>query len=65
MLTEKYAAFAEYFGGDVAEGIFKADIATAKKKDRIRRLKEKLLELPTADVGAAYKNILSGAGRHF
>lgn len=55
MLTGKYAAFAEYFGNDVAEGIFRADISTAKKKDRIRRLKEKLLELPAADVGTAYK----------
>lgn len=59
MLTGKYAAFAEYFGNDVAEGIFRADISTAKKKDRIRRLKEKLLELPAADVGTAYKNVLA------
>lgn len=59
MLTGKYAAFAEYFGNDVAGGIFKADISTAKKKDRIRRLKEKLLELPAADVGTAYQNILA------
>ncbi len=59
MLTGKYEAFAEYFGNDVAEGIFKADISTAKKKDKIKRLKKKLLELPAADVGTAYKNILS------
>ena len=59
MLTGKYAAFAEYFGNDVAEGIFKADISTAKKKDKIKRLKKKLLELPAADVGTAYKNVLA------
>ena len=59
MLTGKYASFAEYFGNDVAEGIFKADISTAKKKDKIKRLKKKLLELPAADVGTAYQNILA------
>ena len=59
MLTGKYAAFAEYFGNDVAEGIFKADISAAKKKDKIKRLKRKLLELPAADVGTAYQNILA------
>nr|DAE34787.1 MAG TPA: hypothetical protein [Caudoviricetes sp.] len=57
MLTGKYATFAEYFGNDVAEGIFKADISTAKKKGEIQRLKKKLLELPNEDVGAAYKHI--------
>lgn len=59
MLTGKYASFAEYFGNDVAEGIFKADISTAKKKDKIKRLKKKLLELPAVDVGTAYQNILA------
>lgn len=60
MLTGKYAAFAEYFGEALAETFFQADITRAKKKDKIRRLKEKLLELPAADVGTAYKNILAG-----
>ena len=59
MLTGKYAAFAEYFGNDIAEGIFREDISTAKKKDKIKRLKKKLLELPAADVGTAYKNVLA------
>ena len=58
-LTGKYEAFAEYFGNDVAEGIFKADISTAKKKDKMKRLKKKRLELPASDVGTAYQKILT------
>lgn len=42
-----------------AAELYREEITRAKKKDRIRRLKEKLLELPAADVGTAYKNILS------
>ncbi len=57
MLIGRYADFAEYFGEALAETFFQADITRAKKKDKIRRLKEKLLEMPAEDVGAAYKHI--------
>ena len=59
MLTGKYADFAEYFGKDLAERFFQADITRAKKKDKIKRLKEKLLEMPVEDVGMAYKHVLA------
>lgn len=57
MLIGRYADLAEYFGEALAETFFQADITMAKKKDKIRRLKEKLLEMPAEDVGAAYKHI--------
>lgn len=59
MLTGRYADFAEYFGEELAETFFQADITRAKKKDKIRRLKEKLLEMSDEDVGAAYKRVLA------
>lgn len=59
MLTGKYADFAEYFGKDLAERFFHADITRAKMKDKIRRLKEKLLRISAEDVGMAYKHILA------
>lgn len=59
MLTGKYADFAEYFGEDLAERFFHADITRAKKRDKIRRLKEKLLRISAEDVGMAYKHILA------
>lgn len=59
MLTGRYADFAEYFGEELAETFFRADITRAKKKDKIRRLKEKLLEMSDEDVGAAYKRVLA------
>lgn len=59
MLTGRYADFAEYFGEEFAETFFQADITRAKKKDKIRRLKEKLLEMSDEDVGAAYKRVLA------
>lgn len=59
MLIGRYADFAEYFGEALAETFFQADIARAKKKDKIRRLKEKLLEMPAEDIGAAYKHIIA------
>lgn len=58
-LAGKYIKFAEIIGAEAAAELYRADITRAKKKDRIRRLKEKLLELPAADVGTAYKNILA------
>lgn len=59
MLIGRYTDFAEYFGEDLAEAFFQADVTRAKKKDKIRRLKEKLLEMPAEDVGAAYKRVLA------
>lgn len=59
MLNGRYGEYEKYFGKDVAEGLYQADITRAKKKDKIKRLKEKLLELPAADVGTAYQNILA------
>ena len=59
MLTGRYADFAEYFGEELAETFLQADITRAKKKDKIRRLKEKLLEMSDEDVGAAYKRVLA------
>lgn len=59
MLTGRYADFAEYFGEELAEAFFQADITRAKKKDKIRRLKEKLLGMSDEDVGAAYKRVLA------
>lgn len=59
MLIGKYADFAEYFGDDVAKGIFMADIARSKKKDKIMQLKRKLLEMPAEDVGKAFINIIA------
>ena len=59
MLTGRYAAFAEYFGENLAGTFFLSDITRAKKKDKIKRLKEKLLEMPVEDVGAAYKHIIA------
>lgn len=59
MLTGRYADFAECFGGGLAEAFFQADITRAKKKDKIRRLKEKLFEMSDKDVGAAYKRVLA------
>lgn len=59
MLIGRYADLAEYFGEALAETFFQADITRAKKKDKIRRLKEKLLEMPAEDVGAAYKRVLA------
>ena len=59
MLTGRYSAFAEYFGENLAETFFLSDITRAKKKDKIRRLKEKLLEMSAEDVGAAYKHIVA------
>lgn len=59
MLIGRYADFAEYFGENLAETFFQADITRAKKKDKIRRLKENLLKLPAEDVGAAYKHIIA------
>lgn len=58
-LAGKYIKFAEIIGAEAAAELYRADITRAKKKDRIRRLKEKLLELPAADVGTAYKNVLA------
>lgn len=58
-LHGEYGEFAECFGEAIAAKMFQADITRAKKKDKIRRLKEKLLELPAGDVGAAYQNILA------
>lgn len=59
MLTGRYADFAEYLGEELAEAFFQADITRAKKKDKIRRLKEKLLGMSDEDVGAAYKRVLA------
>lgn len=59
MLIGRYADFAEYFGEEIAETFFQADITRAKKKDKLKRLKEKLLEMPAEDVGAAYKHIVA------
>ena len=59
MLIGKYAAFADDFGDDVAKGIFMADIARSKKKDKIMQLKRKLLEMPADDVGKAFINIIA------
>lgn len=59
MLRGKYADFAEYLGKSVAEGLFRDEIKRAKKKEKIRRLEERLLELSSEDVGAAYQNILA------
>lgn len=58
-LAGKYIKFAEIIGAEAAAELYRADITRAKKKDRIRRLKEKLLELPAADIGTAYKNVLA------
>lgn len=59
MLNGRYGEYEKYFGKDVAEGIYQADTTRAKKKDKIKRLKEKLLEMPAEDVGAAYKHIVA------
>ena len=58
-LAGKYIGFAKIIGASAAAELYREDIIRAKKKDRIRRLKEKLLELPAADVGTAYQNILA------
>lgn len=58
-LAGKYIGFAKIIGASAAAELYREDIIRAKKKDRIRRLKEKLLELPAADVGIAYKNVLA------
>ena len=59
MLIGRYADFAEYFGEELAETFFQADITRAKKKYELRRLKASLLEMPAEDVGAAYKHIVA------
>lgn len=59
MLNGRYGEYEKYFGKDVAEEIYQADITRAKKKDKIKRLKEKLLEMPVEDVGMAYKHVLA------
>lgn len=58
-LAGKYIKFAKIIGERAAAELYREEITRAKKKDRIRRLKEKLLELPAADVGTAYKNVLA------
>lgn len=58
-LSGEYGEFAECFGEALAAKMFQADITRAKKKDKIRRLKEKLLEMSDEDVGAAYKRVLA------
>lgn len=58
-LHGEYGELAECFGEALAAKMFQADITRAKKKDKIRRLKEKLLEKSDEDVGAAYKRVLA------
>ena len=58
VLAGKYI-FAKIVGERAAAELYRVEITRAKKKDRIRRLKEELLELPAADVGTAYKNVLA------
>lgn len=59
MLRVKHADFAEYLGQSFAKGLFRDEIERAKKKDKIRQFEERILELSSEDVGAAYKNILA------
>lgn len=47
------------FGKRLQRHFFQADITRAKKKDKLKRLKERLLEMPAEDVGAAYKHIVA------
>ena len=59
MLIGEYAGLAECFGVEFAEKVYKSDIERAKKKDKIRRLKEKLAAMPAEDVGAAYRAVIA------
>lgn len=52
-------ALQNILGKRLQRHFFQADIKRAKKKDKIRRLIEKLLEMPAEDVGAAYKHIVA------
>lgn len=59
MLIGKYKNLAELIGTENAEKMYLADIASAKKRDKIRRLKEKLLKMSAEDVGTACLHIIA------
>lgn len=65
MLRGRYADYAGYLGQSVAKGLVRAEIERAEKKDKIRRFEERILELSSEDVGAAYKNILAAECGNF
>lgn len=57
-MTSKYEAYAEFFGEVRAREWLLADIKRAKKKDKVRRLKEKISQMDSATIGEACKNVL-------